>query len=75
MITSLQNERVKLAYGLLSGSKSRRKAGKIALEGARLIRDAVEAGYLPDFLLYDPAAVDPASRGPNRPRPPYSLRS
>lgn len=63
MITSLQNDRVKLAYGLLTGSKSRRKAGKIALEGARLIRDAVEAGYIPDFILYDPAAADPAPLG------------
>ncbi len=61
MITSLQNDRVKLAYGLLTGSKSRRKAGKIALEGLRLIRDAVEAGYLPEFLLYDPEVVDPGA--------------
>lgn len=63
MITSLQNERVKLAYGLLSGSKSRRKAGKIAIEGVRLIRDAVEAGYLPEFVLYDARAFDPAALG------------
>ncbi len=53
MITSLQNERVKLAHGLITGTKSRRKLGKVALEGARLIRDALEAGYLPDFILYD----------------------
>jgi TrmH family RNA methyltransferase len=59
MITSLQNDRVKLAYGLMTGSKSRRKAGKIALEGVRLIRDAMEAGYIPDFILYDPDAVNP----------------
>ena len=58
MITSLQNDRVKLAFGLITGSKSRRKLGKIALEGVRLIRDAVEAGYLPEFVLYDPAAID-----------------
>ncbi|MEP7292034.1 MAG: RNA methyltransferase [Chloroflexota bacterium] len=57
MITSLQNDRVKLAFGLLSGSKSRRKAGKIALEGLRLITDAVEAGYIPDFILYDPETI------------------
>ncbi len=57
MITSLQNDRVKLAYGLLTGTKSRRKAGKIALEGVRLIRDALEAGYLPDFILYDPESA------------------
>lgn len=58
MITSLQNDRVKLAYGLITGSKSRRKLGKIALEGIRLVRDAVDAGYLPEFILYDPEAVD-----------------
>lgn len=63
MITSVQNDRVKLAVGLLSGSKSRRKAGKIALEGVRLIRDAVEAGYIPDFVLYDPDLVDVAALG------------
>jgi TrmH family RNA methyltransferase len=61
VITSLHNDRVKLAHGLLTGSKSRRKAGKIALEGVRLIHDAVEAGYIPDFILYDPAVVDPAA--------------
>jgi RNA methyltransferase, TrmH family len=57
MITSLQNDRVKLAHGLLTGTKSRRKAGKIALEGVRLINDALEAAYIPDFILYDPGAV------------------
>src|SRR5215813_899685 len=54
MITSLQNERVKLAHGLINGTKSRRKLGKVALEGVRLIRDALDAGYLPEFILYDP---------------------
>ncbi len=58
MITSPQNDRVKLAHGLIAGSKSRRKLGKVALEGVRLVRDAVEAGYLPEFVLYDPAAID-----------------
>lgn len=58
MITSLQNDRVKLAYGLITGSKSRRKLGKIVLEGVRLIHDAVEAGYLPEFILYDPNTID-----------------
>ena len=57
MITSLQNDRVKLAHGLINGTKSRRKLGKVALEGVRLINDALEAGYLPDFILYDPDAV------------------
>lgn len=58
MITSLQNDRVKLAHGLITGTKSRRKLGKVALEGVRLIRDALDAGYLPEFILYNPDAVD-----------------
>lgn len=57
MITSLQNDRVKLAHGLITGSKSRRKLGKVALEGLRLVRDAIEAGYFPDFILFDPASA------------------
>ena len=61
MITSLQNDRVKLAHGLLTGAKSRRKTGKIVLEGVRLISDALAAGYLPDFILYDPNAVSLAT--------------
>lgn len=58
MITSTQNERVKLAYALITGAKTRRKEGKIALEGTRLIRDALErGGYSPDYILYDPEQV------------------
>ncbi len=52
MITSLQNERVKLAHALQNQTKARRKEGKIALEGARLIRDACEQGHVPDFLFH-----------------------
>jgi TrmH family RNA methyltransferase len=59
LITSLSNERVKLARALQSQAKTRRKEQKIALEGVRLIRDAVErGGYIPEFILYDPDAVD-----------------
>ncbi len=59
MITSLGNERVKLARALQSQAKTRRKEQKIALEGVRLIRDAVErGGYVPVFILYDPDVVD-----------------
>jgi len=59
MITSVQNDRVKLANALLTGAKNRRKEGKIALEGVRLIRDAIErGGYTPDFILYDPKQVN-----------------
>lgn len=54
MITSTQNEKVKLAYALQSQAKTRRKVGKMVLEGLRLVRDAMQAGHQPDFLLYTP---------------------
>jgi TrmH family RNA methyltransferase len=50
-ITSPQNERVKLVRALHSQPKARRKADRVALEGVRLIADAVAAA-LPDFVLY-----------------------
>jgi len=56
-ITSLQNERVKLAHALQTQSKARRKEGKMALEGVRLVQDALNRGLQPDFILYDPDAV------------------
>lgn len=61
MITSLQNDRVKLAHLLLTQAKTRRKEGKIVLEGARLIRDAYErGGARPDFVFYEPDKADAA---------------
>jgi RNA methyltransferase, TrmH family len=52
VITSLHNDRVKLAHGLQTRPRTRRKERKIALEGVRLISDAVERGHLPLFVLY-----------------------
>lgn len=57
MINSLQNERVKRAHALISSAKARRKADQIAVEGARLLRDALLSGCLPEYILYDPDAV------------------
>jgi TrmH family RNA methyltransferase len=57
MLTSLQNEKVKLARALQMEAKARRKEGKIVLEGARLIRDAIERGLEPEFILYTPNAA------------------
>jgi RNA methyltransferase, TrmH family len=51
MITSLQNEKIKLAHALQTAAKSRRKEGKIALEGVRLVKDALLAGHQPLFAL------------------------
>lgn len=56
MITSLRNERVKLAHALLSQANARRKEQKIALEGVRLVSDAIERGRCaPEFVLHDPS--------------------
>jgi TrmH family RNA methyltransferase len=57
IITSTQNEKVKLAYGLQNRARTRRKEMKIALEGIKLVRDAMERGHKPTFILYDPEAI------------------
>jgi RNA methyltransferase, TrmH family len=58
MITSSQNEKVKLARALQDRAKTRRKEGKIVLEGLRLVRDALQQGMHPDFILYTPDSLD-----------------
>jgi len=52
MITSLQNDRVKLVRALQSSGRSRRKENRVVLEGVRLVGDAFAAGTIPDFLFY-----------------------
>jgi TrmH family RNA methyltransferase len=52
MITSIQNEKVKLVKALQAAAKTRRKEGRIVLEGVRLIADAIRAGCDPDILLW-----------------------
>jgi TrmH family RNA methyltransferase len=59
MLTSIQNERVKLAHALQNQTKARRKERKIVLEGLRLVQDALANGVTPEFLLYDPDQLDP----------------
>lgn len=54
MITSPHNDRIKLARALIAQSKARTRESRIALEGLRLIRDALEQGYVPDYVLHDP---------------------
>lgn len=56
-ITSSQNERVKLVRALQSRSRSRRKEGKLVLEGVRLLADALDCGARPDFVFYLPEQV------------------
>lgn len=58
LINSIQNERVKLVYGLQTRPRTRRKERKIVLEGVRLIADALMRQQRPDFVLYTPSTVD-----------------
>jgi TrmH family RNA methyltransferase len=58
MITSTQNNRVKRVAALQTQAKARRKEARIALEGLRLVRDAIESGQLPDFIFYTPDLSD-----------------
>lgn len=57
-ITSLKNDKVKLAKGLQTRPRARRKELKIVLEGTRLVRDAVERQHRPFFVFFDPKTVD-----------------
>lgn len=58
VISSLQNERVKLAYSLQQRPRARRKERKIPLEGARLIGDVLDREVAPDFVLYTLQGAD-----------------
>ena len=51
-ITSASNDRIKLVRALQTQAKTRRREGKIVLEGVRLINDALAVGSVPDFVLY-----------------------
>jgi len=58
IITSLQNQRVKLANTLQTRARARRKERKIVLEGVRLISDALEQNHQPDYVLYTAETAD-----------------
>lgn len=58
VLTSLQNERVKLVYGLQTRPRTRRKERKLALEGQRLIADALARGQRLEFVFYTPEKAD-----------------
>lgn len=58
IITSTQNQWVKLAHNLQRRAKLRRQERKIVLEGTRLIQDALAVGYRPQYVLYDQETAD-----------------
>jgi len=58
LITSTQNNRIKLAKSLQERARARRKEKKFVLEGTRLINDALSAGQTPHFIIYEPDTAD-----------------
>ncbi len=62
-ITSPHNERIKLVRALQTQGKTRRERGLIALEGVRLVADALAAGATPEFVLYASEAIEPEKPG------------
>lgn len=64
LITSTQNARVKLVRALQAHSKTRRAEGRLVLEGARLISDALAAGIQPDFTLHTESFAQSPSTAP-----------
>lgn len=61
VITSPSNEKIKHVRALLE-KKGRDAAGQFALEGSRLIQEAVSAGLEPTLVLYERAAFDTDAR-------------
>ncbi len=51
VISSPQNERVKLVKHLQRRAKARRQNAQLVLEGVRLVQDAVNTGALPEFVF------------------------
>lgn len=51
LISSPQNDRVKLVRMLQQQGKARRKNQRLVLEGVRLMKDALDSGTRPDFVL------------------------
>ncbi len=56
MITSPTNPRLKEARKL-QNRRQRQQAGRLLLEGVRLINDAVQSGSLPDLVFFVPETV------------------
>jgi TrmH family RNA methyltransferase len=52
MLTSLTNDRVKLACALQTQRKAREKEGRFVVEGVRLLEEAARAGAQIDFAFY-----------------------
>lgn len=54
MITSRQNQKIKKIKQLTSQAKFRKKENAYVVEGIRLLEEALQAGQLPEQVLYSP---------------------
>lgn len=52
MISSAQNAKIKLVRELLSSRKRRKESGLFVIEGVRMAEEALEAGLIPEIILY-----------------------
>jgi RNA methyltransferase, TrmH family len=57
MIESTQNSKVKWARAL-QRRRERQRAGKLFVEGVRLVEDALTSGSSPDLLFFTPSALE-----------------
>lgn len=57
-IHSAQNSLIKEYKKLLTGSRQRKKLGKIALEGPNLIEGALDAGLIPEVMFFTQSYLD-----------------
>ncbi len=57
VITSPQNERVKLVRKLQTQAKARRKQRQLVVEGVRLLEDVLASGTRPDFVFFTEDAL------------------
>jgi TrmH family RNA methyltransferase len=59
LISSPQNNRIKLVRALLAHGKQRTREKQVVLEGFRLVEDAFRQGYNPVFVLFRDGSENP----------------
>jgi TrmH family RNA methyltransferase len=73
--TSARDPRVVRAAALLRDPAARRRERAVVLDGAALVRSALQLGAVPELVLGDPAGLDLPARVPVAPAHPDALRA
>jgi len=63
LITSAANPKVKLVRKLIEQRKARYRERAFVVEGTRLLKEALQAGALPEFCLYTTGWLDSGGKG------------